>query len=138
MHLIQSLKNEFCFDLPMFSKYPATSINRYFYKMTLVKVGRWSLLLVRCLKICSFLGLPLVLYNLEFRFSMLWESQDLMWSFMKIPLTKFLPAQVVELWLDDPWCLCWYQHQRTKVFQWWIWCHYQHQSFGEIQLLFYS
>ena len=36
MHLIQSLKNEFCFDLPMFSKYPATSINRYFYKMTLL------------------------------------------------------------------------------------------------------
>ena len=23
MHLIQSLKNEFCFDLPLFSKYPA-------------------------------------------------------------------------------------------------------------------
>ena len=58
MHLIQSLKNEFCFDLPMFSKYPAhgealgpsgenfeshltspwaTSINSYFYKMTLIK-----------------------------------------------------------------------------------------------------
>ena len=35
MHLIQSLKNQFCFDLPMFSKYPATSINGYFYKMTL-------------------------------------------------------------------------------------------------------
>ena len=35
MHLIHSLKNEFCFDLPMFSKYPATSINSYFYKMTL-------------------------------------------------------------------------------------------------------
>ena len=35
MHLIQSLKNEFCFDLPMFSKYPATSINNYFFKMTL-------------------------------------------------------------------------------------------------------
>ena len=35
MHLIQSLKNVFCFDLPMFSKYPATSINSYFYKMTL-------------------------------------------------------------------------------------------------------
>ena len=35
MHLIQSLKNEFCFDLPMFSKYPATSINSYFYKVTL-------------------------------------------------------------------------------------------------------
>ena len=30
MHLIQSLKNEFCFDLPSFSKYPATSINSYF------------------------------------------------------------------------------------------------------------
>ena len=36
MHLLQSLKNEFCFDLPMFSKYPATPINSYFYKMTLV------------------------------------------------------------------------------------------------------
>ena len=35
MHLIMSLKNEFCFDLPMFSKYPDTSINRYFHKMTL-------------------------------------------------------------------------------------------------------
>ena len=35
MHLIQSLKNEFCFDLPMFSKYLASSINSYFYKMTL-------------------------------------------------------------------------------------------------------
>ena len=35
MHLIQSLKNEFSFDLPMFSKYPATSINSYFYEMTL-------------------------------------------------------------------------------------------------------
>jgi len=33
MHLIQSLKNEFC--LPLFSKYPATSKNSYFYKMTL-------------------------------------------------------------------------------------------------------
>ena len=38
MHLIQSLKNEFCFDLPLFSKYPATSINSYFNKMTLVGV----------------------------------------------------------------------------------------------------
>ena len=35
MHLIQSLKNEFSFDFPIFSKYPATSINSYFYKMTL-------------------------------------------------------------------------------------------------------
>ena len=35
MHLIKPLKNEFCFDLPMFSKKPATSINSYFYKMTL-------------------------------------------------------------------------------------------------------
>ena len=35
MHLIQSLKNEFGFDLPMFSKYPVTSINSYFHKMTL-------------------------------------------------------------------------------------------------------
>ena len=35
MHLVQSLKSEFCFDLPLFSKYPATSINTYFYKMTL-------------------------------------------------------------------------------------------------------
>ena len=43
MHLIQSLKNEFCFDLPMFSKYPATSLNNNFYKMTLVTfVGRGS------------------------------------------------------------------------------------------------
>ena len=24
VHLIRSLENEFCFDLPMFSKYPAT------------------------------------------------------------------------------------------------------------------
>ena len=38
MHLIQSLKNEFCFDLPLFSKYPATYINSYFYKMTLLDV----------------------------------------------------------------------------------------------------
>ena len=30
------IKNEFCFDLPMFSKYLATSINSYFYKMTLL------------------------------------------------------------------------------------------------------
>ena len=36
MYLIQSLKNEFCFDLPLFSKYPATSINSYFNKMTLI------------------------------------------------------------------------------------------------------
>ena len=35
MLLIQSLKNEFCLDLPLFSKYPDTSINSYFYKMTL-------------------------------------------------------------------------------------------------------
>ena len=35
MHLIQSLKNEFCFDLPLFSKYLPTSINSYFYKITL-------------------------------------------------------------------------------------------------------
>ena len=34
MHLIQSLKNEYCFDLPLFSKYPTTSIKSYFYKMT--------------------------------------------------------------------------------------------------------
>ena len=39
MHLGQSLTNEFCFDLPMFSKYPATSINSYFYKMTLINNG---------------------------------------------------------------------------------------------------
>ena len=26
----------YCFDLPLFSKYPATSINSYFYKMTLL------------------------------------------------------------------------------------------------------
>ena len=37
IHLIQSLKNEFCFDLPLFSKYPATFINSYFYKMTLIQ-----------------------------------------------------------------------------------------------------
>ena len=37
MYLIQSLKNEFCFDLPLFSKYPATSINSNLYKMTLLK-----------------------------------------------------------------------------------------------------
>ena len=35
MHLIQSFKNKFCFDLPLFSKYPDTSINSYFYKITL-------------------------------------------------------------------------------------------------------
>ena len=35
MHLIQSLKNEFRFDLPLFLMYPATSINSYFYKITL-------------------------------------------------------------------------------------------------------
>ena len=35
MHLIQSLENDFCFDLPLLSKYPATSIKSYFYKMTL-------------------------------------------------------------------------------------------------------
>ena len=35
MHVIQSLNNKFWFDLPLFSKYPATSINSYFYKMTL-------------------------------------------------------------------------------------------------------
>ena len=34
MHLLQSLKNEYCFDLPLFSKYPTTSIKSYFYKMT--------------------------------------------------------------------------------------------------------
>ena len=37
MHLIQSLKNEVCFDLPLFLKYPATSINSDFNKMTLVE-----------------------------------------------------------------------------------------------------
>ena len=41
MHLIQPLKNEFCFDLPRFSKYPATSINSYFYKMTLYE-DNWN------------------------------------------------------------------------------------------------
>ena len=35
MHLIQSLENEFYFDLPMFSKYPAISIKSYFYKIVL-------------------------------------------------------------------------------------------------------
>ena len=42
MHLIQSLKNEFSFDLPKFSKYPATSINSYYYKMTLVIMKVWK------------------------------------------------------------------------------------------------
>ena len=35
MHFIQSLINEFCLDLPLFSTYLATSINSYFYKITL-------------------------------------------------------------------------------------------------------
>ena len=35
MHLIQFLEFEFGFDLHLFSKYLATSINSYFYKMTL-------------------------------------------------------------------------------------------------------
>ena len=35
MYLIQSLDNEFSFELPLFSKYPAISINCNFYKMTL-------------------------------------------------------------------------------------------------------
>ena len=39
MYLIQSLNNEFSFDLPLFSKYLATSINSYFYKMTLVSLN---------------------------------------------------------------------------------------------------
>ena len=34
MYLLQSLNNEVSFDLA-FLKYPATSINSYFYKMTL-------------------------------------------------------------------------------------------------------
>ena len=34
MHLIQSLKIEYCFD--MFSKYQAISTNSYFYKLTLL------------------------------------------------------------------------------------------------------
>ena len=40
MHFIfdSLFKNEFCFDLPLFAKYPATSINSYFYNMTLVVV----------------------------------------------------------------------------------------------------
>ena len=29
-------KNELCLDMPMFSKYLATSINSYFFKMTLL------------------------------------------------------------------------------------------------------
>ena len=51
MHMIQSLKNEFCFDLPMFSKYPATSKNSYFYKMTLFQL---EVCLINCLT-----GIPL-------------------------------------------------------------------------------
>ena len=35
MNLIQPLKTDFFINLPLFSKYPATSINSYFYKMTL-------------------------------------------------------------------------------------------------------
>ena len=50
MHLIQSLENEFCFDLPMFSKYLATSINSYFYKMTLF----WLIDLTECPIMSSF------------------------------------------------------------------------------------
>ena len=42
MHLIQSFKNEFCFDLPLFSEYPATSINSYFHKMTLHVYQRYK------------------------------------------------------------------------------------------------
>ena len=38
MHFIQYLKNEFCFDLPLLSKYLATSINSYFYKITLCEL----------------------------------------------------------------------------------------------------
>ena len=49
MHLIQSLKNEFCFDFPLFSKYPATSINSYFYKMTLNFISQhWAMFGVNC------------------------------------------------------------------------------------------
>ena len=44
MLLIQSLKNEFCLDLPLFSKYPDTSINSYFYKMTLCIVDEAQIL----------------------------------------------------------------------------------------------
>ena len=47
MHLIQSLENEFCFDLPIVSEYPATSINSYFYKMTLVLTSTYAGLVKR-------------------------------------------------------------------------------------------
>ena len=60
MHLIQSLKNEFCFDLPMFSKYLATSINSYFYKMTLN-----TILYIYIVRICEYPGYlinPLIEY----------------------------------------------------------------------------
>ena len=56
MHLIQSLKNDFCFDLPMFSKYPAASIKSYFYKMTLVQwkpTARASLLSLCSIQVYS-------------------------------------------------------------------------------------
>ena len=46
MQLIQSLKNEFWFDLPMFSKYRATTINSYFYKMTLVNIDKIVVLII--------------------------------------------------------------------------------------------
>ena len=46
MHLIQSLKNKFWFDLPLFSKYPATSKNSYFYKMTLFGNNTWLVLMI--------------------------------------------------------------------------------------------
>ena len=42
-----SLKNEFCFDMPMFSKYPATSLNSYFYKNN--SIWNYKFKLLNCL-----------------------------------------------------------------------------------------
>ena len=41
MHLTQSLKNEFCFDLPMFAKYLATSI-KWLYIFLKRFLNRWT------------------------------------------------------------------------------------------------
>ena len=73
MHLIQSLKIKFCFDLPMFSKYPATSINSYFYKMTLLVCWSPSHSQKNNIKIelfCANVGLSLkFLFESPFQFS---------------------------------------------------------------------
>ena len=69
MHLIQSLKNEFCFDLTMFSKYPATSINSYFYKMTL-----------------SILVLKEILKQALFKLQMIDEPNCIESNFLHLPL----------------------------------------------------